>query len=290
MYRKILVSLDGSNFSEQVLPYAHVFADAYRAPVELLRITDPDALQAFWPPQPGDQYLEQIAAKYFRSSSVPVTTAAEIGKPAEVIVDHAKDDPSCLIAMATHGLSGPRRWLIGSVASKVIQIAANPLLLVRPIEGADFAAPVRLDTVFVPLDGSGLAEKTLTHVRALANIMKLEIHLLRVYNLPAEAYVIADGVIAQGPAQYREELKKEAETYLDGKVAELEADGIERVIATAIQGDAAGEIIDLAVRTPNNLIAMSTHGRSGIGRWVLGSVAEKVIQHSRDPVLLIRAT
>jgi nucleotide-binding universal stress UspA family protein len=109
--------------------------------------------------------------------------------------------------------------------------------------------------------------------------------------LPAEAYVIADGVIAQGPVQYREELKKEAETYLDGKVAGLRAEGFDRVIATAIQGDAAaGEIIDLALSTPHDLIAMSTHGRSGIGRWVLGSVAERVIQHSQDPVLLIRAT
>jgi len=290
MYNKILVPLDGSNFSEQVLPYAHVFADAYRAPVELLRITDPDARAPFWPPQADDRYLEEIAAQHFRSS-VHVTTVAAIGKPAEVIVDHAKGDPACLIAMATHGLSGPRRWLIGSVASKVIQTAANPLLLIRPIEGADSSAPVSLDTVFVPLDGSGLAEKTLPHVCALAKVLNLEIHLLRVYTLPAEAYVIADGVIAQGPAQYREELKKEAETYLDGKVAGLRAEGFDRVIATAIQGDAAaGEIIDLALSTPHDLIAMSTHGRSGIGRWVLGSVAERVIQHSQDPVLLIRAT
>ena len=227
-------------------------------------------------------------AKHFRSS-VHVATAAEIGNPAEVIVDHAKDDPTCLIAMATHGLSGPRRWLIGSVAAKVIQTAANPLLLIHPVEGADFAAPVKLDTVFVPLDGSGLAEITLPHVCALAKtIVKIEIHLVRVYTLPVEAYVAANGVIAQGPADYREELKRETEAYLDGKVAGLRAEGFDRVVATAIQGDVAGEIIDLALSTPNNLVAMSTHGRSGIGRWVLGSVAERVIQHSRDPVLLIR--
>ena len=89
MYNKILVPLDGSNFSEQVLPYAHVFADAYRAPVELLRITDPDARPPFWPPQADDRYLEEIGAQHFRSS-VHVTTVAAIGKPAEVIVDHAK--------------------------------------------------------------------------------------------------------------------------------------------------------------------------------------------------------
>lgn len=288
MYKKILAPLDGSNFSEQVLPYAKVIAEAYRAPVELLHITDPAARTPFWPPQRGDQYLEEISAKYFRSSSVPAATAVEIGKPAEVIVDHAKGDPTCLIAIATHGLSGPRRWLIGSVASKVIQTAANPLLLIRPVE-TDPTAPVKLDTIFVPLDGSGLAEKILPYVCGLAKALKLEIHFVRVYTLPADAYVIADGVIAPGPAVYREELKDVAEVYLEGKVAELQAEGFDRVVGTAIQGDDAGEIIDLAIRTPNNLIAMSTHGRSGIGRWVLGSVAERVVQHSRDPVLLIRA-
>jgi nucleotide-binding universal stress UspA family protein len=72
-------------------------------------------------------------------------------------------------------------------------------------------------------------------------------------------------------------------------VQELRTEGLEQVLPMAIEGDPAGEIIDLANTTPNSLIAMSTHGRSGIGRWVLGSVAEKVVQHSRDPVLLIRA-
>lgn len=287
MYNKILLPLDGSKLSEQVLSYARVIADAYQAPIELLRIVDPDARTPFWPPQSDDRYLEEIAAKHFRSS-IPVTTRVKIGKPAEVIVDHAKGDPACLIAMATHGLSGPRRWLIGSVAGKVIQSAANPLLLIRPVEGADPSVPVKLDTVFVPLDGSGLAETTLPHVCALAKVIEIEVHLIRVYTLPVDAYVVANGVIAQGPAHYREELKREVETYLDGKVAGLRADGFDRVIATAIQGDVAGEIIDLALRTPNNLIAMSTHGRSGIGRWLLGSVAERVIQHARDPVLLIR--
>ena len=287
MYSKILVPLDGSNFSEQILPYARAIAEAYRIPVELLRITDPDARPPFWPPQQSGSYLEEIAAGHFPSSGT-VATVAETGKPAEVVVDRAKGDPSCLIAMATHGMSGLRRWVIGSVASKVVQTAVNPLLLIHPFDGGDPSTSIKLDTVFVPLDGSGLAERILPHVIALAQVMKLELHLLRVYTLPANAYVVADGVIAQGPELYRQELKKEVETYLDAKVAEIRAAGIDRIVATAIQGDAAGEIIDLARRTPNNLIAMSTHGRSGIGRWILGSVTEKVIHHAMDPVLVIR--
>ena len=287
MYSKILVPLDGSSFSEQILPYARWVAGAYKIPVELLRITDPDVRPPFWPPETSDQYLKKVAAKFFPSGAARI---AEDGRPAEVITERAKSDPSCLIAMATHGMSGVRRWLLGSVASKVVQTAANPLLMIRPTEDTNESQEPKLDRILVPLDGSGLAEKILPHVRALAETNNVEIHLLRVYTLPPDAYVVADGVIAQGPAPYREELKKEAQTYLDGVMAGLRADGLQRVIATALEGDPAGEIIDLARKTPNDLIAISTNGRSGIGRWVLGSVAEKVVQHSRGPVLLVRAS
>jgi nucleotide-binding universal stress UspA family protein len=289
MYSKILVPLDGSSFSEQILPYARCVGDAYGIPVELLSITDPDIRPPFWPTESSDKYLKKIVDKYF-AAGAQAAVVAEVGAPAAVIVDRAKRDPSCLIAMATHGMSGARRWLLGSVTSKVVQSAVNPLLLIRPTEGADVSTPVRLSRIFVPLDGSGLAEKTLPHACALTKKLNLEMHLVRVYALPRDAYVVADGVIAQGPAQYREELEKEAETYLVGKVAGLHAGGIERVVAIVVQGDAASEIIDLARKTPNSLIAMSTHGRAGIGRWVLGSVAERVIQHAHNPVLLIRAT
>ena len=287
MYSKILVPLDGSHVSEQILPYARLFADAYGIPVELLRIADPAARPPFWPAETSGQYLKKIAAENFSGSA---STTAEVGAPATVIVDHAKTDPSCLIAMATHGISGARRWLLGSVTSKIVQTAANPLLLIRPTHTPDALRPVKMGQIFVPLDGSGLAEKTLPHACSLTKRLNLEIQLVRVYSLPLDAYVVADGVIAQGPAQYSEEFARHAQDYLDGKVAGLRADGFKRVVAIAIEGDAAGEIIDLASKTPNSLIAMSTHGRSGIGRWVLGSVAEKIIQHAHNPVLLIRAS
>jgi nucleotide-binding universal stress UspA family protein len=288
MYTKVLVPLDGSSFSEQILPYARVFAETYGVPVELLRVNDPDIRPPFWPQLPGREYLKQVAARYL-PAPLRIDHIEESGKPAEIIVDRAKDDPACLIAMATHGLSGARRWLLGSVASKVAHTTTNPLLFIRPAEGQDPAKPITLETVFVPLDGSGLAEKVLPHVIALAKKMKLEAHLLRVYQLLTDAYMVDDGVYLQALGQQKDTIKKEAETYLEGKVEELRADGLDRVVATAIEGDAASEIIDLACKTPNNLVAMSSHGGSGIAQWVFGSVTEKVIQHSRDPVLVIRA-
>jgi len=289
MYRKILVPLDGSKLAEQILPFAQSLAQALQTSVELLSVNEPDKMTASAPPLQGGKYLDEVAKKYFASAR-RVDKIVELGSPAEVIVDRASSDPACLIAMATHGMSGIRRWLIGSVASKVAQTAANPLLLIRPSEDAEpVAARSQLKTLFVPLDGSGLAERALRHAVELAKRMNCEIHLMRMYTLPANVYVLADGVIGQGPAQYREAMQQEAATYLDGKVEELRAHGLDRVIATAIEGDPASEIIDIDVKTPNGLIVMSTHGRSGVGRWLLGSVAEKVIQHSAAPVLLIRA-
>jgi len=287
MYNKILVPLDGSQLAEQILAFVRWLSAPHEIPIELLTVADPNARPAVWPSAANRSYLENVAHNYFPGSA-RVTTAVERGDPASVLVDRAKDDPRCLIALATHGMSGMRRWLLGSIASKVLQTAANPLLLVRPVEGVD-ASTVDLKTVFVPLDGSGLAEGILPPVIDLARMMKLEVHLLRVYTLPIHAYVVADGVIAQGPGQFRDELRSEAEKYLDGKAEQLRARGISAVMTTALEGDAASEINDVARKTANNLIAMTTHGRSGVGRWVLGSVAEKVVQHSRDPVLMIRA-
>ena len=286
MYSKILVPLDGSKTSERILPYARFFADAHGIPVELVRVTDPELRPPFWPTETNEQYLKRIAAEYFYGSA---SIVSEVGLPARVIVDQAKTDPACLIAMATHGMSAARRWVLGSVTSKVVQTAANPLLLIRSEDHPDALMRPNIEKVFVPLDGSGLAEKTLPYACALAKRLNLEMHLVRAYDLPPEAYVVADGVIAQGPAQYSKQLASEAQVYLDGKVAGLEADGFERVFSIVLQGDAASEIIDLTRKTPNSLIAMSTHGRSGVSRWVLGSVAEKVIQHARNPVLLIRS-
>ena len=286
MYSKILVPLDGSPLAEQILPYVRPLAVTDNIPVELLWVNDIETAQ--WPPRSGKEYLRQAAAKYLTAVRRIDSIEAD-GKPAEEIVRRVAAEPSCLIAMATHGMSGMRRWLIGSVASKVAQLAHNPLLLVRPTENADPAAAIELNTIFVPLDGSGLAEKALPHAVALAKRLKLAVQLLRVYTLPSDAYIVADGVIAQGAAQFREATHKEAESYLEGKVESLRAESLDQVIGTAIEGDAASEIIDLAAKTANSLIVMSTHGRSGIGRWLLGSVAEKAIQHSRAPVLLIRA-
>jgi nucleotide-binding universal stress UspA family protein len=188
--------------------------------------------------------------------------------------------------MATHGMSGIQRLILGSVAYKVAHTATNPLLLVRPV--AESGNRILLKTLLVPLDGSGLADKILPHVAAMARKLNLEVILLRVYAFPTETYIVGDGLYMDVLSREREAVRKEIEDYLSAKSWALQSEGVNRVSTLGVQGEAAQEIIDLARRTPNCLIAMSTHGRSGLDRWVVGSVAEKVIHHSREPVLVIR--
>jgi len=287
MFSRISVPLDGSRLAEQILPFARFIATPLNLPVDLFTVLESVSDHQSMLHARARAYLEGVREKYF-SSGVSTNFHVETGEAATVIIERYRNDPYCLIAMATHGMSGLRRWLMGSVTSKVVQHAANPLLIIRPTEKADPVIPASLRTIFVPLDGSALAEKVLPTVIGLAKPLKLEVQLVRAYTPAAETYIIADGVIAQSTAQFNQNLKAEVETYLEGKVQALRAEGVENVSAAAVLGDAASEIIDFARRTENNLVAMSTHGRSGVGRWLLGSVAEKVVQHSQDPVLLIR--
>jgi nucleotide-binding universal stress UspA family protein len=287
MFSRISVPLDGSRLAEQILPFVRLFAMPLNLPVDLFTVLESVSDHQSSLHARTRAYLEGVREKYF-SSGVSTNFHVESGEAATVIIERYRNDPHCLIAMATHGMSGLRRWLMGSVTSKVVQHAANPLLIIRPTEKADPGLPVSFRTIIVPLDGSGLAEKALPTVIGLAKPLKLEVQLVRAYTPAAETYIIADGVIAQSTAQFNQNLKAEVETYLEGKVQALRAEGLENVTATAVLGDAASEVIDFARRTESNVVAMSTHGRSGVGRWLLGSVAEKVVQHSQDPVLLIR--
>ena len=107
------------------------------------------------------------------------------------------------------------------------------------------------------------------------------------------AYALLPAVTADEYGTYMEELVKNLETetldYLAQKVKEAKAMGVENVEPVASFGYGAEEIITLGWETPDNFIAMCTHGRSGVKRWVLGSVTERVVQHSGDPVLINRA-
>jgi nucleotide-binding universal stress UspA family protein len=99
---------------------------------------------------------------------------------------------------------------------------------------------------------------------------------------------MATGVSPPAIGELRAKIKEEVTDYLQAKVEQLQAEGIEKVSFVAVEGTGPEEIIELARKTTHNLVAMSTHGRSGIGRWVLGSVTDRVVCYCGDPVLVIR--
>jgi nucleotide-binding universal stress UspA family protein len=233
----------------------------------------------------GD-YLKEIAASF--PDPPAVSSSVRIGKPAEVVIEVAAAQNDTVIAMATHGRSGLRRWLLGSVAEKVLHGADKDVMLTRAteqIEKKSAAAP--LQRIVVPLDGSELAEKALPCAVELAKKMNLEVILLRVYLMPGVAY--PTGGHAPDWKLLDHEARQRASEYLQGKMRQLRNEGLERVSFKVLEGSAAEKIIDVARENPDSLIAMSTHGASGVGRWLLGSITERVIRHSDAPVLVVRA-
>jgi nucleotide-binding universal stress UspA family protein len=205
-----------------------------------------------------------------------------------VVVKVAEGQAGTLIAMSTHGRSGVTRWVLGSVTDKVLHATATPMLIVRPRDGAGAGAEPKIETIIAPLDGSPLAEQALPHVVAVAKALRAKVTLVRV--VPTTAYYL--GMMDYPSAVYQELIDAEEEAagkYLGEMAAKLRGEGVSIAAEKMGRGDAAGAILDLAVGSPNTLVAMTTHGRSGVGRWVLGSVADRVVRHAGAPVLLIRA-
>lgn len=298
MYRRMLIPLDGSNVSEQVLPYARLLARKLNLPVELLAVVDAVGLAASLSPDDKSN-VESLIAHTLRDSAaflerlsktfpeVAVQCTVEEGRPGEAVIEKAASDSGALIAMATHGRSGIDRWLLGSVAEKVLRGIKNPLLLVRAAKSGPSDGEARLERVIVPLDGSPLGEKALLHAMVLAKTMDLELVLFRAYTLTPIISTYDDYIPDWNKLETVS--KGEAIRYLDQKVRELKDNGLIHVSPVVSEGEAAEQIIDVAHRTANSLLIICSHGRSGVGRWVLGSVAERVARHSFGPVLLIRA-
>jgi nucleotide-binding universal stress UspA family protein len=297
MYTRMLIPLDGSKVAEQVLPYARFLAKALAIPVELLEVVDPEALALLSNPRQG-RYVDTVLAEGIENSKnyleaigrsfqgAKVKSLVEKGKAEDVVIEKAAADKNTLIVMATHGRSGIQRWLLGSVADKVLHGATNHVLLVRANDGGKTDGEAALKTVIVPLDGSTLAEQVLPFVVELAKKINLSLALMR-------AYALLPAISAEDYGFYSadllDHLEAEARDYLAGKVNEVKQKGVENVTSVVNTGYGAEEIITLGRHTPDNFIAMSTHGRSGIQRWVLGSVTDRVVRHSGDPVLIIRA-
>ncbi len=298
MFGRMLIPLDGSKTAEDVLRYARRLAADARVAVELLGVVEMAEIaediasnQAAYAGalvreavRNSTEYLEKLAQTFHNGK---VRCNVQQGRPEDIIIAAASADRATLIAMATHGRSGVTRWLLGSVTEKVLRGTVNPLLVVRAPGNSKTDGEAALRSVIVPLDGSDVAETILSPVAALAKALDLQVLLIRVYGLPLPTYG-GDDYYVPDYLELKDQIRDEAEGYLNSRANLLRAQGVAEVSTVVIEGSAADAIIDLARKTPDNLVALSPHGRSGLQRWVLGSVTEKVVRHCQDPVLIVR--
>jgi nucleotide-binding universal stress UspA family protein len=280
--KRMLVPLDGSLLAEAILPVAEEWAKEDGAEVILLRAmlahrglgVDPTEAEVR-AVQETEAYLKGVAERLGRRGLKRVRWTVSYHEPTTAMAGMVARYEVDLIAMATHGRSGLSRLILGSVAEAVVRSSRVPVLLIR---GQSAWKPWANGKILVPLDSSQNAEAILPLVARLAGPRDLTVSLLNIIE-PAP-FRLEEMVIA---ARH-----EEAEGYL-ARVAEPLRDKGLRVEWTVEFGMAVETIVAFAEQALADLIAMVTHGRSGLGRLFFGSVAEGVLRRAMVPVLLFKA-
>jgi nucleotide-binding universal stress UspA family protein len=311
VYTRVIVPLDGSTTALQVLPYAKVVAKSTGASIVLLQALNeyprelisrvgrefvtpknyPPAADAWAQLKESATALVQAkleeAAADLEAEGFQVTAITVEEDAADAIVKEAEKDPGALIAISTHGRSGIGRWMMGSVTDKVVRQAANPVLVVRARTGEVTSSAPVLKRVVLPLDGSERSGVAMDHAVEMAKALNLGVTLLRSISPMAYGDTFADYV----PTMYEnlaDEIETDVQDFLDHEAQLIRAAGVADVAVKAVDGYAASAILDEVGDAGDSIVVMATHGRAGIGRWVLGSVADRVIRHSTGPVLVAR--
>jgi nucleotide-binding universal stress UspA family protein len=283
MIERIVVPLDGSLTAEAILP--HVRRVLYRndsevilvqavvpAPVENSMIIAEAQLGAA-----REYILGQV--DHLERAGVRVKHVVRIGSPVGVILDIVEEEKATMIALATHGSSGVKRFLFGSVAEGVIRKSPVPVLLLRPFwsyelvpAGRPEQRPIR--NLLLPVDGSDRSLEALPGVIEFADLFETRVVLLRVLEEKKRKPVSKDD-------------KTEAERQLGAISKSIEKKGVE-TLSLVEKGDPVDQILKAARFHEIDLIAMTTHGRTGLSRVVTGSVTEEVLRKATVPLLVTR--
>jgi nucleotide-binding universal stress UspA family protein len=288
---KILVPLDGSQAAETVLPYVESIATATNARVLLVAAVDrprdwgEDADRDLKGERhEAESYLRRIQDELASATGNDVQAEVIATEPAGAILAASETHQPDLIAMTTHGRSGAARWVLGSVAAKVLHATHTPMLVVRPPEDSKPADAPDITKILIPLDGSELSASVLPFAADLAKSLGASIVLFHAVFEPVMTYPGAEAVFTGGVI---EQIESGAREYLATAASDLSKRGVKAESVVAV-GNATDGIVWAADREVAGLIAMSTHGRSGIGRVVLGSIADSVVRRTSLPVILVR--
>jgi nucleotide-binding universal stress UspA family protein len=300
MFERILIPLDGSPRAELILAQVGRILRREDSEILLLRVVDmPQSMGRMdmgalvkSEREEAQKYVHDMARRFSEKGAKVHGRVAE-GPPAETILDTARTEGATLIAMTSHGRTGLARWTLGSVAEKVARASDVPVLMVRSFRRGAFGdleptAPEELPfrRILVPVDGSPTSMSAIGDAEKFGQLFGSEIVVLHVRPVQIPVGPVLPGMeagamnlIPQLPPTEDEVTRRAAERFRHAglKVTEITSDG-----------DAAAEILDSSAAWRADLIAMGTHGRSGMTRWVLGSVAERVLRSATVPLLFIR--
>jgi nucleotide-binding universal stress UspA family protein len=263
---RLLVPLDGSPASETVLAAIMPLVRSQSTSITLFRAVEPDQSS-----DPVREYLSK-ARKALQAQGLSPDVAWQWGPPAREILYLAHGGLFDLVAMSTHGNSGVRRLLMGSVTEEVLRETPIPVLVCRPGSWL-----TRWNRILVGLDGSPAAEQILPEAVLMAKRLGATLHVISVAPpaVPSSGY-------RRTPFLYPEE---SPQPYLRDVCRRLAAEGV-MCVTEPREGRAASEIVRYAGEVGAGLIALTTHGRTGLARAVLGSVAEEVVRTAPCPVLV----
>lgn len=297
-----LVPLDGSELAERAVPVAaelarragaglllaHVHARLAADPIHIQGMPVIDEQLRSLRREHEQEYLDRASRRL--GSGLNVSVALLDGPIAATLARHAERSGASLIVMTTHGRGGFERFWVGSVADAMARLSRVPLFLVRPEPGL---APAPIRRILVPLDGSALAETILEPALRLARLEPTaELILLTVVE-PVTAFAgLPDPVLTAAlPAQEATAQQEEhARAYLEGVARRLADSGAPVRFRVKVAESVVPAILEIVQDAQADVVALATHGRSGLVRLALGSVADKLLRGSRTPVLLFRPT
>jgi nucleotide-binding universal stress UspA family protein len=302
MYHRILVPLDGTRFGEHALPYAVDIAVRTGATLELAhvhhhhehepdlaalppyrfqRISDADAAHDRAEQESEFGYLEQRAADIELRYPVRVTTRMLAGRTASAVAREAQDIVADLVVMATHARQGLERLRLGHLAHELVCSLNVPALCIRPSSEASPIVAPEMRRVLVPLDGSEFSEQVLDAVAPL---------LMQLQAQPTLLHIMSPRPMLRSGFDERRDIhtREQAIEYLQDVAGRFRGRMPDPML-TALEDSQPGNVIaSLLGAGQFDMVAMATHGRSGLSRLVLGSVAEEVLRHVEKPVLLFR--
>ncbi len=290
MPARVIVPLDGSSFAEDALATAlSLVGDSgslelvsVNAPAPPFAVDEYDELAREW----AMRYLDGLAEK------LPPGVRAEahvlVGRPADELRTFIEGSDADLVVMASHGRGPVTRAWLGSVADSLVRESKLPLMLVHPQhpDEPSYQAALPVRRVLVPLDGSEMAESAVDSAIGIFG-PETEITLIRVVQSPEHSVssYLPDTIRENAEA---EDVSARAEHQLAITQGKFE-DSTESVETRLIESDHVGKAIaEYAEAHDFDAIAIATHGRSGVRRLALGSVADKVVRSARRPVLVLR--